>query len=168
MMIRAASRQDCLNLAALSIQVWLDTYAREGVRAVIADYVMSNFTRQQFEQLLQHPGYRTLVCVDDDHLLGYVVVNLESTFERSAHGFEIDTLYVQPQQQGRGVGRQLLAEVVRLYGERFWLSTWIHNEAAIGFYNRLGFAEIGRLDFHLGDERHENLVLGYPGGEVAR
>ena len=163
MMIREAVRDDCLKLAALSIQVWLDTYARDGIRDVLADYVMSNFTGQAFAQLLHRPGYHTLVCVDDGHLLGYVVVNTEAQFEGARHGFEIDTLYVQPQQQGRGIGRQLLAEVGHRIGRHYWLSTWIHNEAAIGFYRRFGFDEIGRLDFHLGDERHENLVLGYSG-----
>ncbi len=34
-MIRSAKKDDCLNLAALSIQVWLHTYAPEGITAEI-------------------------------------------------------------------------------------------------------------------------------------
>jgi len=37
-MIRQAEQRDCLDLAALSLQVWLHTYAMKGLRTQISQY----------------------------------------------------------------------------------------------------------------------------------
>ncbi len=47
-MIREAVEEDCINLAVLSLQVWLDTYAIEGIRIEYSKYVISNFTEACF------------------------------------------------------------------------------------------------------------------------
>ena len=42
-MIRKALQSDCLDLAALSLQVWLHTYATKGIRSQISQYALSHF-----------------------------------------------------------------------------------------------------------------------------
>ena len=37
-MVREATKDDCAKLALLSIRVWLDTYAQEGIKTEYADY----------------------------------------------------------------------------------------------------------------------------------
>ena len=46
--IRPPIAADAPALAALSIQVWLDTYATEGVSDLIARYVLDEFTPAAF------------------------------------------------------------------------------------------------------------------------
>ncbi len=160
-MIREAKETDCLNLAALSIQVWLHTYATDGMRTEISKYVLSTFTEQYFINLLKEPYYRVLVFIEKNHLLGFIVVNLDSFFEHEANGYEVDILYVQEHFHGKGIGQRLLKKIEVRFGANFWLSTWIHNEKAIGFYKSLGFKDIGQIHFKLGNELHENRVLAY-------
>ncbi len=122
---------------------------------------MTTFTQKYFEGLLDNPKFRLLVCTDGNHLIGYIAINLESTFEHADNGYEVDTLYVQEHFKGKGIGRSLLAEVGSKYGNSHWLSTWIKNESAIEFYQYLGFKDIGKVYFTLEGEQHENRILAY-------
>jgi len=161
-MIRKANPTDCLNLAALSLQVWLHTYAINGLREQISQYALSTFTEGHFNELLRLDSYDILVYEEDDRLFGVVVVDLESTFNGSVDsGYEVVNLYVSQHAQGRGIGSKLLKEIECLHGLPFWLSTWVENHAAIEFYKKLGFCIIGELDFNLQGELHRNYVLSY-------
>ena len=53
-MVREATKDDCAKLAVLSIRVWLDTYAQEGIKTEYADYVLSTFTADYFLEILNN------------------------------------------------------------------------------------------------------------------
>lgn len=157
--IRPAHTADCQKLAALSIQVWLHSYCKDGVNSAVADFVLQQFTVQRFMDYLIQDDFHILVCYRDEHLLGYISVNLQAKFETPDNGYEIDTLYVQEHQHGQGIGRQLLAAAEARFGRPYWLSTWIHNTPAIGFYQHVDLKQVGITYFELDGEQHENLVF---------
>lgn len=158
-MIRKAQKSDCLNLAALSLQVWLQTYATEGLRLKISQYALSTFTELHFQTILSNDPCDIWVYIKEDHLVGFAAVDLASHFNDNANGFEVTTLYVSEHFQGQGIGRQLLDKIKAHYGLPFWLSTWVHNFKAIHFYNNLQFSIIGHLNFDIDGELHENYVF---------
>ena len=158
--VRAAEIRDCNRLTALSLQVWLDTYAMDGINDEIAAYVLSLFTPKKFETILTDDTYRALVYTENGCLRGYVLINLNSRFKGEKNGFEIDKLYVQEPFQGRGIGRALLEAVKKRFGSPFWLYTWVRNRS-IGFYKHYGFRDIGRYDLHFKSRTVENRVLVY-------
>ena len=161
-MIRKANKTDSINLAALSIQVWLHTYASEGIRKEISSFALKTFTEEYFNNLLNDPNYRILVFIKENHLVGYILAHLDSFWQDQSNGYEVDKLYVQEHFQGKGIGRKLLSELAVRYGGTFWLSTWVHNEKAINFYKHFGFIDIGHTYFELDkDELHENRILAY-------
>jgi len=163
-MIREANKEDSINLVALSIQVWLHTYATDGISEELSSFVLNEFTEEKFLSYINHPDYRVLVDINNDHLVGYVMMNLKSYWKDESNGFEIEKLYVQEHFQGTGLGRKLLSEVIRRYGDVFWLSTWVENKTGIGFYKHFGFVDVGRVDFKLSeDEIAENRVLVFKG-----
>jgi len=157
--IREAVAADAGNLAVLSIQVWLDTYALEGINDVVSDFVLTQFTTDKLRALVEQPGMDLLVAVAGDSLVGYIAVNQQAQSEQGDYGFEIDTFYIQRRYQGKGLGRRLLAEVRQRFGDRFWLTTWVYNDPAIAFYQRYGFVDKGQAWFELDGELHENRVL---------
>lgn len=58
--------------------------------------------------------------------------------------YEIHTIGVDPDYQGRGIGRQLLAELLDFAdGGVVFLEVRTDNEAAIGLYRSVGFEQIG-------------------------
>lgn len=159
-MIREAAEADFLNLTALSIQVWLNTYAKDGIRDAISGFVLNEFTPDYFRRIHASANRRILVAIREGHLVGFVSIDLSARCGiHDFDGYEITTLYVQEHFQNEGIGSGLLARIRRDHGERLWLTTWIHNTPAIGFYKRHGFRRIGSAWFDLEGEKHENLVL---------
>jgi len=159
-MIRDATPSDCLNLAALSLEVWLQTYSVDGIRTENSEYALSCFSENRFKKILNDTRYKLLVFTQGIYLRGYILVNLESRFKGEENGFEISRLYVQGPFQGQGIGQALLSETITRYGHRFWLYTWVRNNSIL-FYKKFGFKDIGQYDFKLGNDVIENRVLAY-------
>jgi len=162
-MIRKARLDDCLDLAALSLQVWLQTYATQGLRAKISHYALSTFTERYFQQLLSEPRTEIWVAIIEEHLVGFIALDLSSNFNDNdsdiGYGYEITTLYVSEHFQGQGIGRQLLNEAKKQYGLPYWLSVWVKNDQAVNFYTKLGLKLIGEQNFDLNGELHQNSVF---------
>ncbi len=156
-MVREATKDDCAKLAVLSIRVWLDTYAQEGIKTEYADYVLSTFTADYFLEILNNTKYRVLVSEKNEILHGYVMVNLESNYQTPESGFEVEKLYVDGLFKGKGVGKKLLKSVEDQFGRQYWLYTWVKNESN-GFYEHLGFSRIGSLTFEFFGALIENNV----------
>jgi len=159
-MIRAANESDCINLAALSLEVWLQTYAVDGINRNISQYALATFTERHFKEYLHNKKYLLLVSIEDSYLRGYALLNFDSTSQLGDYGFEIEKLYVHSAFQGRAIGRSLLQEIEMRHGGKFWLYTWVRNKS-IGFYHKYGFVDIGQYNFEFGSDCVENRVLSY-------
>jgi len=75
-MIRQAEEQDASSLAAVSIEVWLNTYLRDGVSPFFADYVLSEFTAQKFRDAVRDPNMAIWVSENLMGIDGFVAVSL--------------------------------------------------------------------------------------------
>ncbi|PVE57020.1 N-acetyltransferase [Rhizobium rhizogenes] len=164
MAIREASIDDASSLAALSIEVWIGTYLRNGVSKFFADYALSTFTTQIFEAFIDDENEIVLVSDNSDGIDGFVRVTLESPAPiENGPETEIATLYVQPRHKGKGIGKRLLEEVSRLCIERqcdgVWLTVNSENQDAIAFYQRLGFTRDGQTAFRIGEQSYANAVM---------
>lgn len=164
---RTAKSFDAAKLAALSIEVWLHTYAKAGISTVFAEYVLQRFTPQYFEQMIADGAKQIILAEQDDHLLGYIVIDYQATLPESLHALttatEISTLYVRARHGGNGIGSALMqqareAVIGRNIGH-IWLSVLHDNYPALNFYRQQGFQRQGSIWFELPGERHENYVL---------
>lgn len=83
-----------------------------------------------------------LIGIDGDEPAGYAVYYPNFATFRGQRGFYLEDLYVRTKFRGRGLGGKLLGEIARIGRARgydridFNVLDW--NEAAIGFYKRLG------------------------------
>ena len=158
--IRKMQQSDCHNLTALAIQVWLNTYATDGIRDKISTFVLKTFTPEYFSSIYQSQDRELYIAIIKDHLVGFVTIDHKSTCPVAEYtGHEISTLYVQDHFQKKGIGSQLLQEQVNRDGTGIWLTTWIQNHPAISFYKNFGLTSIGSTMFDLDGEKHENIVL---------
>lgn len=105
-------------------------------------------------------GYDCWVGMLDSRLVGYAVMSFGA---EEAH---LLNLCVAPSRQGGGLGRRMLAHVLRharrLGAEAIFLEVRPTNTPALELYRRTGFAEIGRRkDYYPADrgEREDALVL---------
>jgi ribosomal protein S18 acetylase RimI-like enzyme len=169
LMIRGATTTDASNIAALSIQVWLHTYAKSGLRNALSDYVLAEYTPEKIAERLRDKDQVFLVYEQNAHLVGDLRLLLDSPCptDPGSH-VEIATLYVQEHFIRRGIGSELLDYTLDFCGNRgissVWLSVNHENDRAIRFYEKHQFQRSGSIFFHLEDEQHENFVLYKPTG----
>jgi ribosomal protein S18 acetylase RimI-like enzyme len=163
-MIRKAEERDASSLAAVSIEVWVNTYLRDGVSPLFADYVLAEFTAQKFHNAIRNPDLAIWVSENRTGIDGFVKVCSTATCPLpGCSPLEIMTLYVQPRHQSGGRGGALLRHALdhcrRLGAESAWLKVEAENRRAIDFYVRHGFTRIGSTDFVIADQAYENYVM---------
>ena len=92
------------------------------------------------------PLYRAVIAEDDGGPLGVAVFYPDFSTHRGEPGVYIQDIWVEPAARGRGRGRKLLAEAMRLqdWGAKYIaLGVSPENMTAHGFYERLGFRRRG-------------------------
>lgn len=162
--IREGVASDAERIAVLATQVWLHTYATDGIDTVIARYVLAELSVAPFVDLLAQNSITTLVAEIGENIVGYAVVDVDAKCPSANCAVEVVSLYVQEHFAGKGIGSSLLAESRRVAVRRagssiIWLKVYAQNFPAIAFYRKHGFVKSGIAYFELGGEKHENHVL---------
>jgi ribosomal protein S18 acetylase RimI-like enzyme len=162
--IRRGLPEEAKAIAVLATQVWLHTYATEGITADIAEYVLSELSPEKLMTALNDTSRYVFVAEHKRSLVGLAVVKFGLPCPNSDHSaVELETLYVQEHFIGCGVGKLLLqaAEVkARAHANTaLWLTVNANNARAIAFYEHQGYTKVGTTYFVLGEGRHENHVL---------
>lgn len=162
--IRTGRPGDAHRIAVLAVQVWLHTYATDGINDEIAQYVLSEFTPDKYLQSLSAPSTHFFVAEHDENLVGYAVITVGVSCPTGANSIvELQTLYVQEHYIGHGVGKSLLqaaeARARQQSGSTLWLKVNAKNDRAIAFYAHHGYSKAGTAYFVLGEGRYENHVL---------
>lgn len=163
--IRGAKPSDLKNLAVLLQQVWISTYATEGILEEFSSYVLSEYSLENVRNSIEDRNKRILMATINDCVVGCAVALLtpQSPASNVESGLEISTLYVLESFQGKGIGKKLLTEcereVKRLGFSRMWLTVYYGNEKAITFYTSQGFTRIGEMDFVLGEQKYKNYIM---------
>lgn len=150
-------------LAALAVEVWLDTYAPEGISPVFARHVLSEYSPEAMRESL-HPGKaQVLLCHVGQRVLGFARL-LPASPEFADYGStELGTLYVRRHHVRRGIGFALLRQVeaaAQAQGHRRIYATVNRaNAGALAFYARCGWREAGDWTFRFEGVEAPNAVL---------
>lgn len=164
MKIEKADITDANNISTLAVQVWLDTYALDGIRDSFSEYVWQELSPYKFKARLENKNREIYKVVENEHLIGFVEINFDSVIDGNTNSkFEIEKLYIQENFCGKNIGGKLIDFVksicIKNNISSMWLSVYENNFRAIKFYKKYGFKEIGELYFELKSERHRNIVL---------
>jgi ribosomal protein S18 acetylase RimI-like enzyme len=160
--LRPAASADALCLAVLAIQVFLDTYATQGIRPALAREVLSTYSEAAFLAAITDPGTRIVVAELTGHLVGFAQITLGAVHESAPTGTqsELLRLYVQEPFTGQQLGTRLLNASEMLAADNgasvLWLTPWVHNVRALNFYARRGYQDYGLTYFSFEGETHEN------------
>ncbi len=163
--MRRATLADAENLSALATLVFLRTYAIDGATPDLSAFVLDAFAPRTFARTIGDAS-RAIVVEERD---GALIAFSELAFgvpcpEQPAVTTEVTRLYVQERFIRMGVGTRLLGASGDLARERtgdaaLWLSVYAGNHAALAFYERQGFVDVGMCWFELDSAAHENRVL---------
>ena len=165
LLYRRARPDDALCLGVLAIQVFMDTYATGGVRPSVARDVLDAYSTGAWATWLDRSDCVVEVAELDGHLLAFSQTTLGAAHELAPAGAQAELLrlYVQQPFIGRGIGSALLRSAERLAADAgasvLWLTAWVHNQRARGFYARHAYVDHGATWFEFEGERHENRLL---------
>lgn len=163
--VRDAVVGDAPCIAVLGTQVFLDTYAPDGIRPSLAREVLEQWSVEAIAATLGRPATRAVVAEANGHLVGFALLDTGCASEAVAaeRPWKLDRLYVQRPFAARGIGTLLLkraeAVAVAAGADVLWLTTWVHNRIARDFYARRGYVDVGRWQYMFEDERHENRIF---------
>lgn len=128
--IRAAQPHDAPAISRVIVDALRISNARDYSPEVI-QRVESNFTAERIGKLIE--TRLVLVALQDQQVLGTA----------SLDGQVIRTVFVDPTQQGKGIGRRLMAAIERLAQERGASELLVPSSlTAQGFYRQLGFTQV--------------------------
>lgn len=164
-LIRYAHIRDVKNLAVLKQQVWISTYAIEGIRHEFSNYVLSEFTLDNVGKTIQNKNILLLIAEIDNHMIGCVEINFNNKcpLRGQQHYPEIKLLYVLERFTGIGIGKELLTNALTEIKKRNFKATWLtvyhENKRAIKFYKKMNFKMIGDTEFEMEGNRYKNNVM---------
>lgn len=165
-LFRHAEPADALCLGVLSTQVFLDTYATQGIRPAVANEVLAQHSVAVYAALLADPAVTILVAECAGHLVGFSQVRngIGHALVAESAASELNRLYVQERFSGRGVGRDLLRHAEKAAAARgadtLWLTAWEGNARALQFYPRRGYEELGMTVYSIEGEDFPNHLFG--------
>jgi ribosomal protein S18 acetylase RimI-like enzyme len=163
--LRPAVADDAVAIAALAVQVFLDTYATHGVRPDLAREAFHGYSVEAFQQRLAQPHRKFVVAERGTALIGF----MEAQCERhdapapGVAGAELVRLYIQPRSQRSGIGRLLLEKAEQIATElghpALWLTVWDGNRRAIAFYETMGYRDVGETLYAFEGNSYGNRVM---------
>ena len=163
--IRKAKPTDAKNLAVLKQQVWVSTYATEGLIDEISAYVIAEYSLEKVEKWIADQNKWIFIVTLNEGVVGCAEISLlpQSPIDKVEPCPEISSLYILEKFQGKGIGKQLLTACVKkteLLGyNKAWLSVYHKNEKAMKFYKQQGWGCIGEIDFQLDKNKYKNYVM---------
>jgi len=162
---RTAVASDALCLGVLATQVFLDTYAVDGIRPSVAREAREHFSTDAIAVLLADSSITFLVAESAGHMVAFAQMTFGSTHELVAaeNTVELNRLYVLDRFSGKGLGSALLRRAEALAAGQsastMWLSAWAENHRALGFYTRQGYEDVGAGLYVYEGEEYETRVF---------
>jgi diamine N-acetyltransferase len=161
---RAAVPEDALCIGVLAMQVFLDTYAIEGIRPDLAREALAGYSPDAFAARLADRHVSFVLAESPGHLVGFAEVHRGSPCPADPKAaVELVRLYVQQPFQRQGIGVALLrhAEAQAAAGgaRALWLSAWCGNDRALAFYPAVGYKDVGGAEHLIEGRAYPNRLF---------
>lgn len=141
MHIRLAEPKDIAQLADLLTRVWQASY-RHIFPADVLDKIEPEKWLPGLTSALQNPAINYYVATEQEKVIGMLCFGTgrDPQFGKT----EIYVLNVDPNFQGKGIGKRLMDIALKeCQGETIYLHVITENRTARAFYERIGFVESG-------------------------
>ena len=166
--VRAAGNVDASALAAIGSSSFRDAYAAHSAPDDLEKHLQAHFTEAAVQQAMRAGESDYLIALVENVPSGLAKYRKQACPRPGGHdnAIEIQQLYVLASTQGHGLGRRLVERVIEIAWREgvagVWLQAWEMADWATGFYRRVGFAEIDKVSFKLGDTSYVDLLMWQP------
>ena len=143
---RAATDEDCFDIANISIEGWRFAY-----KGIMPDETLNtldaNARAEGRAAYIKENPLSSIVCTENNKLVGFVDYEKCRDSDSSDSTGEVWAIYVLPEYIGQGIGRELFSKALADLSQRGFTdaSVWVlqQNHIARGFYERQGFTADG-------------------------
>ncbi len=105
----------------------------------------TKYTKDEVENIINDKNRITLVALEDDTIVGYIMGIIKKTNNHTMHNFSylyIDDICVNEKERGKGIGTMLFEYIKNISKElglyEITLNVWEGNDKAKEFYKKLG------------------------------
>ena len=163
---RDAGVDDAALIADLFARSFCETFAHLYKPEDLATF-LDQVNEAGFAGELSDPSFDIRIADEDGTAVGFAKLGNPSLPVETPPGtLELWQIYVLNQWQGSGIGPALFdwaAGRARDRGARhLQLTVYVDNHRAKAFYERRGFAEVGRYDFMVGNHADEDIIMRAP------
>lgn len=152
--IRQAAPADLPYLRETCIRCYVDNFASHWEENGLQQYLDNVFGEALLQQELTNPAVQYYLAEINGTAAGFMKIIHNSLLSGTASTatIELDKIYISPAAKGTGIGHQLMnvlfEQANTTHKEMIWLKVIDTNEAAIAFYQKQGFAQVGtsRID----------------------
>lgn len=163
--IKPVTLNQLVQLQKISQQTFLDTFGSDNTATNMQTYLDNAYNTVKLTNELKNPNSFFFFACSDKAILGYIKLNIDNaqTEKMTQNALEIERIYVKKEYKHQRIGTQLFQKALDLAKSQqknsIWLGVWENNIAALKFYNKLGFEQIGEHVFQLGDDSQRDLIM---------
>jgi ribosomal protein S18 acetylase RimI-like enzyme len=163
--IRLATDRDAATLAEFAERTFRAAFASANTAADMDEHCRRSYGEAIQAAEIRDPARATLLGFADERLVGYGQLRwgAPASCVVAARPAEIQRLYVDASQHGKGVAHSLMAALLdrAIAGgaDVAWLGVWERNPRAMAFYAKSGFEVVGEHVFVVGADPQRDLVL---------
>jgi len=147
---------------------WLDAYAGFIPRGDILGYLEQHYHPEAVKKLMEDVNTVGFVAEVDGIIAGY-----EKTFYNTdEQRLYVHQLYILPQFQGLGLGKQLMAfaaeRAVTFNLDRVWLGVMVENTSSVQWYQKMGYQITEKTPFVMGGTTVDHYIGYVPVEDIVR
>ena len=145
MIIREANDSDIPAISQLAHEIWWPTYT-EVIPDEQIDFMLKDMYSETALKMQMDEGITFLIGETEGKPVGFAAYSLT---EPENLVYKLQKLYVLPSEQGKGSGKQMIAEVaqrVKQLGAKTLELNVNRNNKAFNFYSKLGFEVYKSVD----------------------
>lgn len=163
--IKNCTHEDLCTLQEISYETFNETFKHQNSNENMTTYLEKAFNLKQLEEELSNNSSQFFFIYFNKEVAGYLKLNTNDaqTEDIGDESLEIERIYIKTKFQKLGLGKYLLTKAIESAIEhnkkKVWLGVWDRNENAIGFYEKMGFVQIGAHSFHMGTEEQIDLIM---------
>lgn len=127
-------------------------------------YLTTAFTTSSFRNQMQENLSKFYGVFHEDSLIAYLKLNDPGaqSIDDIENSLEIERIYIHESQQGKGIGAQLISfskeRAKDLGRQTLWLLVWERNVKAKIFYEKMGFAITGGINYKFAEPELDHLM----------
>jgi ribosomal protein S18 acetylase RimI-like enzyme len=163
--IKKITMEEIPALRNLSVQTFIETFARENTIENLQEYLDRSLTIEQLTIELTDTNSDFYFALSNNEPIGYLKINWgrSQTEIQDDKGLEIERIYVPLEFHGKSIGPILLDKALEIAKEKnadyVWLGVWERNLRAIRFYEKNGFVPFDKHVFKLGQDEQTDIMM---------